>query len=87
LNPDGILGVVSGSSPLTIIYEQKILKGDKSFPAAQLCVTNWSSFYAQNGKLSPNDDITYLRLASTVDGVNFTDSAHCRVSTIQLPCH
>ncbi len=73
LNPDGILGVVPGSSPLTIIYEQKILKGDKSFPAAQLCVTNWSSFYAQNGKLSPNDDITYLRLASTVDGVNFTD--------------
>jgi len=73
LNPDGILGVVPGSSPLTIIYEQKTLKGDLSFPATQLCATYWSSFYAQNGKLSPNDDITYLRLASTTDGVNFAD--------------
>ncbi len=34
---------------------------------------NWSGFYASNGGLSPNDDITHLRLASTTDGVNFTD--------------
>ena len=30
LNPDGILGVVPGSWPLQIIYEQKILNGDKT---------------------------------------------------------
>ena len=73
LNPDGILGVVPGSWPLTIIYEQKILNGDLKFPASARCATFWSDFYAENGKLSPNDDITYLRLATTTDGVNFTD--------------
>ena len=77
LNPDGILGVVPGSNPLTIIYEQKILKGDNTgstaLPANQQCNTFWAGYYAANGGLSPNDDITYLRLASTADGVNFRD--------------
>ena len=77
LNPDGILGVVPGTWPLTIIYEEKILSGDNTgataFPASQQCNTFWSGFYSANGGLSPNDDITFLRLASTTDGVNFTD--------------
>ena len=74
LNPDGILGVVPGSWPVKIIYEQKILKGDlTALPPSQRCNTFWADFYAQNGGLSPNDDITYLRLASTTDGVHFTD--------------
>ena len=30
LNPDGILGVVPGTWPLKIIYEQKILNGDNT---------------------------------------------------------
>ena len=30
LNPDGILGIVPGSSPLKVIYEQKILSGDNT---------------------------------------------------------
>jgi hypothetical protein len=77
LNPDGILGVVPGSNPLMIIYEQKILKGDNTggtaYPANQQCNTFWAGFYAANGGLSPNDDITYLRLASTTDGIHFKD--------------
>jgi hypothetical protein len=76
LNPDGILGVVPGLKPLTIIYEQKILSGDNTgttaLPASQQCITNWASYY-KSIKVSPNDDITYLRLATTTDGVNFTD--------------
>ena len=73
-NPDGILGVVPGSNPLTIIYEQKILNGDlTAFPAAQQCNTFWSGFYVANGGLSPNDDITFLRLATTTDGIHFND--------------
>jgi hypothetical protein len=76
-NPDGILGIVPGVSPLTIIYEEKILSGDNTgttaLPAAQQCIANWAGYYAANGGLSPNDDITYLRLASTTDGVHFTD--------------
>lgn len=76
-NPDGILGIVPGSNPLTIIYEEKILGGDNSgptaFPASQQCNTFWAGFYAANGGLTPNDDITFLRLASTTDGIHFTD--------------
>jgi len=78
LNPDGILGVVPGSSPLTIIYEQKILSGDNTgataFPASQQCNTFWAGYYANNPfGTAVNDDITYLRLATTKDGINFTD--------------
>lgn len=78
LNPDGILGVVPGSSPLTIIYEQKILNGDQTgttaLPASAQCNTFWANYYATNPfGTAVNDDITYLRLASTTDGINFTD--------------
>jgi hypothetical protein len=62
LDPDGILGVVPGSNPLTIIYLQKQLGADTTFPVAQQCT----------GK-SANHDITTLRLAQTTDGVAFTD--------------
>ena len=81
LNPDGILGIVPGSNPLEIIYEQKILNGDNSGPTAfnnpsQVCNNNagWANYYATNPfGTAPNDDITYLRLATTTDGINFTD--------------
>lgn len=79
LNPDGILGVVPGRHPMTIIYEQKILKGDKTgataFPAAQTCAGGgWASYYKANPYgTKTNDDITYLRLAETTDGINFKD--------------
>jgi hypothetical protein len=78
LNPDGILGVVPGSSPVKIIYEQKILSGDitgsTAMPATQLCNTFWAGYYANNPfGTAVNDDITYLRLAETTDGINFKD--------------
>ena len=78
MNPDGILGVVPGKSPLTIIYEQKILNGDNSgttaLPAEQQCNTGWANYYATNPfGTAVNDDITYLRLAQTTDGIHFTD--------------
>jgi hypothetical protein len=78
LNPDGILGVVPGTSPLKIIYEQKILSGDNTgstaFPVNQQCNTFWSNYYANNPfGTAVNDDITYLRLAETADGIHFKD--------------
>jgi hypothetical protein len=78
LNPDGILGVIPGSWPLQIIYEQKILSGDNTgstaLPANQQCNTFWAGYYANNPfGTAVNDDITYLRLAQTTDGINFTD--------------
>ncbi len=78
LNPDGILGIVPGKKPLTIIYEQKILKGDNTgstaLPVAQQCNTAWANYYATNPfGTAVNDDITHLRLAETTDGIHFTD--------------
>jgi len=74
VNPDGILGIVPGTWPIKIIYEQKILKGDASFPLAQQCNTFWANYYAHNPfGTSVNDDVTYLRLAETTDGINFKD--------------
>ena len=91
MNPDGILGVVPDSNPLTIIYEQKILNGDNTAPTAlpdaQVCDGNmmagvnvgWQNYYnnipagINTGGIAANHDITYLRLASTTDGYNFTD--------------
>src|SRR3974390_151756 len=78
INPDGILGVVPGSWPVKIIYEQKILNGDNTgstaLPATPQCNTYWAYFYAHNpAGTSVNDDITYLRLAQTTDGIHFTD--------------
>jgi hypothetical protein len=81
LNPDGILGVVPASNPIEIIYEQKILMGDISGPTAfanplAVCNNNpgWANYYATNpfGTV-PNDDITYLRLATTTNGTTFVD--------------
>jgi hypothetical protein len=78
VNPDGILGVIPGSSPLRIIYEQKILNGDNTGKTAlkpsQQCNTFWANYYATNPfGTAVNDDITYLRLAETSDGIHFTD--------------
>lgn len=83
LNPDGILGVVPGSSPVKIIYEQKILNGDNTGDTAlkpdQQCNTFWADYYANNPfGTSVNDDITYLRLAETTDGINFKDDGPLR---------
>jgi hypothetical protein len=78
VNPDGILGVVPGSWPTQIIYEQKILNGDNTgstaLPAVQQCNTAWAPYYASNPfGTAVNDDITYLRLAETIDGIHFKD--------------
>lgn len=76
MNPDGILGVVPGTWPLKIIYEQKILNGDLNppFTTAQQCNTAWANYYATNPfGTGVNDDVTYLRLAETTDGINFKD--------------
>jgi len=85
LNPDGILGVVPGSWPVKIIYEQKILDGDMTpptaLPTSQQCTYGtkdtqgpWAGYYATNPfGTGANHDITYLRLAETTDGIHFKD--------------
>jgi hypothetical protein len=61
-SPDGILAVVPGSQPTTILYLQKQLGAAQSFAADQQCAAK-----------SPNEDVTTVRLATTDDGVNFID--------------
>jgi hypothetical protein len=76
LNPDGIMAVfptaataVAGS-PVTVMYVQKILNGDNTgataLPVAQQCRPAPFS-----GKT--NHDISNVRLATTTNGVDFTD--------------
>jgi hypothetical protein len=72
MNPDGIMAVFPTSStaavgdPVTVMYVQKILNGDTSFPAAQQCTAAPFSH-----KL--NHDVSNVRLATTTDGIHFTD--------------
>jgi hypothetical protein len=77
LNPDGIVSVVPGSSPAKVMYVQKILGGDATgataLPVSQQCGTQP---YAPSGASSPNaanHDLINVRLATTTDGINFTD--------------
>jgi hypothetical protein len=76
LNPDGIMAVfptdasAAAGSAITVMYVQKIVNGDNTgstaLPTAQQCTAAPFS-----GKT--NHDISNVRLATTTDGVNFTD--------------
>jgi len=73
LHPDGIMAVVPNTDPLkptTILYVEKILNGDNTgttaMPAAHQCKAAPFS-----GKT--NHDISNVRLATTTDGIHFTD--------------
>lgn len=76
LNPDGIMAVfptsptAAANSPVTVLYVQKILDGDDTgstaLPSSQQCKKAPVS-----GKT--NHDISYVRLATTTDGINFVD--------------
>ncbi len=71
-NPDGIMAVfptaasAPAGSPVTVMYVQKILDGDETMPATQQCKKAPFS-----GKT--NHDVSNVRLASTTDGIHFTD--------------
>jgi hypothetical protein len=76
LNPDGILAVVptaagaAAGSPVTVLYVQKILDGDDTGPTA-LPANEQCTAAPFSGKL--NHDISNVRLATTTDGIHFTD--------------
>jgi hypothetical protein len=75
-NPDGIMAVfptpatAAAGSPVTVLYVQKIVDGDDTgstaLPVAERCTAAPFS-----GKT--NDDISNVRLATTTDGIHFTD--------------
>jgi hypothetical protein len=77
-DPDGIMAVfptpaalaATVGTPITVLWVQKILNGDDTgstaLPVAERC-----SKAPFSGKT--NDDIATVRLATTVDGIHFTD--------------
>ena len=76
LNPDGIMAVfptapsAPSGAPVTVLYVQKILDGDDTGPTA-LPVAEQCTKAPFSGKT--NHDISNVRLATTTDGVHFTD--------------
>lgn len=73
LHPDGIMAVfptapaAATGTPVTVMYVEKIVDGDKTtLPPAQQCKAAPFS-----GKT--NHDISNVRLATTTDGITFTD--------------
>jgi len=77
LNPDGILVVVPDSSPVTVLYIQKIGNGDATgsttLPGSQQCGTQP---YVPVGASAPNPpfhDLVNVRVAVTYNGIDFFD--------------
>ncbi len=62
LNPDGILAAVPNTYPVKVLYIQKVLDSDWTMPAANICAGT-----------SANHDVETPRLATTTNGITFTD--------------
>lgn len=73
LNPDGILAAVPGTYPVKVLYIQKQVEGDYSYPAANQCVNPPVVTPNYPYSLTANHDIATVRLATTTNGINFTD--------------
>jgi hypothetical protein len=76
INPDAIMGSVKMGSTTVVVYVSKTLNGDLSFPSNEICpkTPSFALTNLVNGKKrSTNDDVTLVRVATTTDGVNFTD--------------
>jgi hypothetical protein len=75
-NPDAFMGAVTMGRKTTVVYVEKTLNGDINFPPAQICPKTpaFALTNLVNGKpRNPNDDVTAVRVATTTDGINFTD--------------
>ncbi len=72
-NPDGILAVVPGASPTTILYIAKQVGGAAMLPAAAQCPDQPYAPYGAAKPKKANTDLVTPRLATTTDGVHFQD--------------
>ena len=77
-NPDGILGVIPGTgtntffNPTKILYLKKIKGSKNSLPPGVTAVCSDTQSQPYTSKKA-NYDSTELRMATTTDGINFTD--------------
>jgi hypothetical protein len=76
ITPDAILGSVRTDDQTTIVYVAKRLNGDTTFPTNEVCpstpgfaLTNLVNRKARKA----NHDVISIRVATTSDGINFTD--------------
>jgi hypothetical protein len=65
-NPDGIVASVPGAYPFKVLYVDKTLNGDYAYPTSEQCGATPS------GKAA-NHDIAVVRLATSPDGIHWTD--------------
>ena len=75
-NPDALMGEANVGGVATVVYVEKTLNADTSFPTSEQCpptppfaLTNLVNHKARK----PNHDVTVVRVATTTDGLNFTD--------------
>lgn len=76
-NPDAILGSVRIGEKTAVLYVSKTLNADSSFPANQVCPKTpaFALTNLVNGKpRKANHDVITIRVATTSDGLNFTDA-------------
>jgi hypothetical protein len=66
INPDGILAYVPNSYPFKVLYVDKTLNADYSFPANQQCGLT-------PGGAAANHDTEQIRIATSTDSVHWTD--------------
>jgi hypothetical protein len=76
INPDAFIGAVNLGRVTAVIYVSKTLNGDIHYPSNELCpstppfaLTNLVNKKARKR----NDDVTLVRVATTTNGVTFTD--------------
>ncbi len=78
IGPDDVIGNVKlGDRVHAYIYVSKQLNGDLAFPTGQRCsgTPPFALTNLINGRpRGVNDDVTTLRIATTTDGLNFTDA-------------
>ena len=76
INPDAILGALKLGQTTVVVYVSKTLNGDTSFQSNEICpkTPSFALTNLVNGKAKKtNDDVTAVRIATTTDGLNFTD--------------
>ncbi|HZR77330.1 hypothetical protein [Bradyrhizobium sp.] len=78
IDPDAILGSVHTGNQTTVVYVSKNLTpGDTGFPSNQQCpkTPGFALTNLDNGKArKANHDVITIRVATTTDGINFTDA-------------
>jgi hypothetical protein len=72
-NPDGILAAVPGTYPVKVLYIHEQVEGDYSYPTANQCNNPPVVPPSYPYSLTANHDISTVRMATTTNGINFTD--------------